>query len=640
VRNFGVLLLYVVLSIVMTWPLARALDQAVAYPGDPYINTWILDWDWYATFHHASLFDANTFYPARDSLAFSENLYGIALLLFPFRALGVAPITAHNIAMLAGFTLCGFGMYLLALLATENPLASVVAGLFYAFVPFRFTHLSHVQYAWGGTLPLMLAALLWYERKPTWARAGLFAAAFLFNGLCNVHWLLFGSIAVAIAIVIVRPRPVPILACTAVAFALLAVFLHPYFEASRLYGMRRTWDETKFYSAMPADWLASNFHNRLYTFLRNPKVDPERWLFPGALSLVLGAIGVFSRRWKSRSLAASWIVLGFIGSLGLHTFFHRFLFSHVPGFAGIRVPARWASIAYVGLAMLVAFGAAMLARERRWVYVALAVAFLIELRSAPIRYFMSVPEPQPVYRWLAQVKPRALMQLPRTPESDYEVMLRATAHHRPIVNGISGFTPPQSNQIYDLADVWSDELVPQLRRAGVSHVLVRAGRLDATARGWLSRAIEHGDLAFARRFDDDWVFTIGGQPQKPDDLAALLAGKPTFSDATFGFLESPKLDEVLTPKSIASGFAFSAYGIREINLLMNDGGLRLPTRLQDDPALRKDFPWYDATTQPRFIAEFSNVKGILPLTDVQVEIVDGRGNRTLLEDRWVGWRGN
>src|SRR6188474_2474767 len=81
--------LFVALAIAMTWPLTPNLRTAVAYPGDPYINTWILDWDWYATLHQPlKLFQGGAFYPAKYSLAFSENLYGIALLLFPLRALG------------------------------------------------------------------------------------------------------------------------------------------------------------------------------------------------------------------------------------------------------------------------------------------------------------------------------------------------------------------------------------------------------------------------------------------------------------------------------------------------------------------------------------------------------------------------
>ncbi|HEY2830297.1 MAG TPA: hypothetical protein VGJ88_09290, partial [Thermoanaerobaculia bacterium] len=106
-------LFFIALSVLMTWPLAVTLDRAVANSGDPFINTWILDWDWYATLHHPfSLFEANAFYPSKHSLAYSENLYGIAVFLAPFRALGVPPLVAHNLAILLGFAFSGFGAYI------------------------------------------------------------------------------------------------------------------------------------------------------------------------------------------------------------------------------------------------------------------------------------------------------------------------------------------------------------------------------------------------------------------------------------------------------------------------------------------------------------------------------------------------
>src|SRR5438105_3681354 len=125
--------LFVALSLLMTWPLARNLGTAVCYPGDPFINTWILDWDWYATLRQPlHLFEANAFYPAHDSLAFSENLYGIALLLLPLRAFGMGALAAHNVALLLGFAFCGFAAYLLGRMISGSAWAGVAAGIFYA----------------------------------------------------------------------------------------------------------------------------------------------------------------------------------------------------------------------------------------------------------------------------------------------------------------------------------------------------------------------------------------------------------------------------------------------------------------------------------------------------------------------------
>lgn len=95
----------------------------------------------------------------------------------------------------------------------------------------------------------------------------------------------------------------------------------------------------------------------------------------------------------------------------------------------------------------------------------------------------------------------------------------------------------------------------------------------------------------------------------------------------------------MTPNTVISGFAFSPFGIRQVNLLVNNGGIRLPTVLQSDPLLQRQFPWYPATSRPRFTAQFAGPpSGVWRHTDMQPEIIDGRGNRVLLEDRWIDWQ--
>ncbi len=322
----------------MTWPLVTHVSTAVAYPGDPYINTWILDWDWYATLHQPlHLFDANAFHPAKDSLAFSENLYGIAMAVFPLRLLGVDALTAHNIALLLGFAFSGFGMFVLGRLVSGSTAAGVAAGVFYAFVPFRFTQLPHVQHVFAGWVPMLLAALLHYARRPAWDRAALFGMALLFNGLSNIHWLLFGTIAVALTVPIALPRRrhwAAIITAAVIAFILLVPFLAPYATVSKLYGMRRAAEIAEF-SARPRDWLNPGVSNRLYRHFADTRVDPERWLFPGVLAIAFAAAGLIAQRERRPiAVAALWIALGVVGSFGLHPLF--------AGFGAVRVfPAQW-----------------------------------------------------------------------------------------------------------------------------------------------------------------------------------------------------------------------------------------------------------------------------------------------------------
>ncbi|HWW59809.1 MAG TPA: hypothetical protein VN181_00450, partial [Thermoanaerobaculia bacterium] len=495
----------------MTWPLARCLDSAVSDPGDPFINTWILDWDVWATRHQPlSLFHANVLHPARYSLAFSENLYGLALLLMPFRAAGATPLAAYNIGILLGFAFSGFAAYVLGRMLTASWIAGFAAGVFYAFVPFRFTHLPHIQHVWGGWLALLPAALLWYAARPSWKRAAAFGLVFLMNGLTNIHWLLFGSLAIALTIVVLAIRGerrwLPLVVATVIAFALLAPFLYPYHAAAKLYGAERTWEETLRYSATLRDWIFTS-------------AEPERRLFPGFAAILLSILGARAAAGRAYVWAV-WIVIGVLGSLGLNAFFHAMLFNVVPGFRAIRAPARWAAVAYIGMAMLIALAAS----RRKWIGVVATIALLFELRQAPIRWYSVVAEPREVDTWLASTPTTgAIIELPiDVTGSEAMAMFRATAHHKPIVNGVSGFVPQQHERI---AASWpGDAFVDELARAGVELIVVHADAVDA--RDWLRRELDRGRIRFVRRFNGgtsgDWVFSLRGPHATSPDLEAFL----------------------------------------------------------------------------------------------------------------------
>src|SRR5829696_1453136 len=138
-RELAVVLAFCLLTAALTWPYVTRLRDAVVDPGDPYLITWIMWWDYHQTFRDPlHLFHANTFYPLKYTLAFSEHCYGLALLFFPLFALGFKPLTVHAVSLFFGFALSGYGAYRLARTLTGSGGAAWVAGVAFAFVPFRF----------------------------------------------------------------------------------------------------------------------------------------------------------------------------------------------------------------------------------------------------------------------------------------------------------------------------------------------------------------------------------------------------------------------------------------------------------------------------------------------------------------------
>jgi hypothetical protein len=627
----------------MTWPLGRNLGRAVSDPGDPLIVTWILDWDFWATLHQPlRLFQANTFYPAQYALAFSENLYGVALLFFPLRLLGVSALTTFNLAMLAGFAFCGFAAYLLAWHLTESRAAAVAAGVFYAFLPFRFVHLPHLQHVWGGWLPLLLYALLRYGQRPTWRRGAFVGVVFLMNGLTNIHYLFFGALALVVTALLLLPRPAwkTLAVALLLAGVLLLPFLYPYAVVSKIYGMQRTAGEVLGYSAALSDWLPH-------------QGEPEVRLYPGALALVLSAAGLVAG-WRSRRAASSkllavlWIAIGFLGSLGFHTQFHTFLYGAVPGFRAIRVPARWAVIAYVGMAILIAVATMVLAQRSRLVAWVVPIAFVVTLHQAPLRWYFMDPKPAPVYEWLAaQPGAGAIAELPISRVNDYEAMYRATVHHRKLVNGVSGFAPPVR---LELETLWSTTPIPasfvdRLSEIRVELLIVHAdalgGHLDEV-RARLRRELDARRLTFVQRFDSpelgDWVFRVGtaADTPRPPLLEAFLGGaRGCSANETMGGVDYPSPAETVRGQAMVSGWTMSPHGIRSIDISFDNGRVHYVPGTRDEPPRTC---WGKPAT--RFVLVIpERPADVSERTDVLVEVTDGRGVKTMLTHRWMTWTG-
>ncbi|MGE5715343.1 MAG: hypothetical protein ACM369_01735, partial [Acidobacteriota bacterium] len=292
-----VCLAFLGLTAVMTWPWVLHLRDHCSDVGDPYLNSWIMWWDFHQTFRDPlHLFDANTFFPMKDSLAFSEHNYGIAVLFFPLYALGIRPLTVQGLATLLGFTFSGYGAFRLSRTLTGSSGAAWVTGIAFAFVPYHMGSLSHLNYLFSGWIPILLEALVLFARERTKQRAIWLGLAFFMNALTVIHWFVLTLIPLAATGLVLALRngverdrtgwKRAAVALGAAGIALLP-FLLPYQKAARLYGFTRRAPDAMYYSARPKDWLNVDPWNRTWRGFCEFPSPPERCLFPGLLLLLL-----------------------------------------------------------------------------------------------------------------------------------------------------------------------------------------------------------------------------------------------------------------------------------------------------------------------------------------------------------------
>src|SRR3954471_19414791 len=163
-RPSTVAALYVIVALAMTWPLIRVITRQVAGDtGDTLFNCWVLLWTSgqvlrALTGDVAALgdyFNGNIFYPARLTLAYSNHLTPQMLQALPVLASTGNIVLAYNLLFLGTIVLSGLGMYLLVRELTDQPAAAFLAGLAFAFAPYRLDQFEHLEVLSSQWMPFV-----------------------------------------------------------------------------------------------------------------------------------------------------------------------------------------------------------------------------------------------------------------------------------------------------------------------------------------------------------------------------------------------------------------------------------------------------------------------------------------------------
>lgn len=635
-REVLIFLAFCLFTALLTWPYVTRLRDAVVDPGDPYLISWILWWDYHQTFTDPlHLFHANLFYPLRYTLAFSEHCYGISLLFFPLFALGARPLTVHVVAMFFGFVTCGYAAFRLGRTLTGSNGVGWIAGIIFAFVPFRFGMMSHLPYLFSMWIPLFFEALVLFARERSKRRTAWLGVSFFMLGLTTISWFTLSLVPFVVSAAILltrygiwRDREFWRRGALALGLASLALlpFMLPYYIAAKLYHFRRSIEEVKYWSASPMHWLAADGRNKLWHGMGDNIPDSGKFkLFPGALPILLSlaalllgaphvagaennaglaeiepargewirrldALAVFAliisipaigydrtggiykyvtseralallaitviarlclaypsflrcgnanfietlrsdRRSDALWLGLVWTIIGFCYSLGWNFFFYRILYDVVPLFRSMRVAVRGAMFAYLGLAILGGLGTKRLTEiisERNprltpaFVFAAIAALLLLEFNAAPLRFMRGDVYPDGVTLRLKETPMRGgIVVLPANEHVNHRHVLRSADHMKPIIAGISGFSPWQETQIELATQSGSipTKFMDFLEGVPTSYLVIENNLVEPERRidyeTFLARAVLAGRLRFINRFDgrDDLYAVVKNEPQ-------------------------------------------------------------------------------------------------------------------------------
>lgn len=533
---------YTLVAVAISFPKIDGIGSHLpGVGGDPLLNLWILEWVEHAAPHGwGELWNAGIFHPAPHTLAYSDSMFPLAAAHWLVRSVVRSPVLASNLLYIAAWALSGWFTYLLALRLGARRAGAIVAGLVYQLAAVRMVHYAHFQLAVGFLVPAVLLLVWRLVRRRTLGAGLALGATLALLTMSSGYYGLMTIVAVTIVLggfmlmdASRRELIAPVALAIGVGALLVAPVARQYVDLTDDPHFRR--EVVAQFAAHPGDFLAVSTDHYLLadvppfrSFTAEASRTIENRLFPGVVAVaagVVGALWVLSRRGspdakeERRFLALmavagiALLVLAFGNELEVAgrrvPLPFGLLHDHVPGFSGIRAPARLVAYPLLVLAVFAGLGVSAVAERVRshGARVALIVglaAFVVAESALSIRFTPAPDDPRAtaVNEELARRSDDPVLELPAGDPSNWRYalveaprQLLATTDWRPRVGGYSGFMPPLYPEQVSVLDTFpSGESLAVLDDLGVRTVVLRLA-LPGSLPGDLQRALDRDGVA-------------------------------------------------------------------------------------------------------------------------------------------------
>lgn len=197
--------LYLVLIILLTWPLVVKIGSTIpgmnGDGGDSWHFLWNMWWIKKAILEYRDLFFTEyLFYPNGVNLVYHTLTIAPGLIVL-FLSLFLKPVVAFNLVYLFFMWLAAWGTYCLANMLWKNRKGAFLAGLIFAFSPYFFAHsLGHFNLTVIWPFPVMGILLLKQEKEFCWKNSIYLGLLLAFLFLTDFHYFVFASLMVLVTI--------------------------------------------------------------------------------------------------------------------------------------------------------------------------------------------------------------------------------------------------------------------------------------------------------------------------------------------------------------------------------------------------------------------------------------------------------
>jgi hypothetical protein len=490
-RPAWVLLLFLLLTVAMTWPLVIEFTSALpAGAGDVRQNFWNFWW-WkkcLLDLHQHPYWTQYLFFPTGVSLIFYTHSSFNMLLALPVTVL-LGPAAAYNFCVLFALTLAGWGAYLLVRELTGDARAGILAGLVFSYFPQHMEQtLEHLNLLSIEFIPLALLYFLRVCRRGGRKNIVLLGVFFALNTLCSWHLglkLVLTLLPLGIWQLLRPERPLRgLMRDWAVAALLAAVIVLP--AVSPLIAEGFTAEEPYYHKPDtnrgidPVYLVIPPFANPIWgqlvagAYMDRAYQAAGFMCFLGFVPLGLAALGL-ARRAPGAGYWAGFGLATLVLAIGSHPFWNGrsyenitlpfAVLQHIPVLSLMNVANRFLILTSLALGILAALGWTRLRSQTDGRFLMLAGLILLEYFWLP--FPMRETAISPIYQQLkTSARQGAILDIPFHQRSrSADDMMAQTVHERPIGGGYHSTYPPEPQRFIDQDPMLSQLVnVPKLVR--------------------------------------------------------------------------------------------------------------------------------------------------------------------------------
>ena len=479
-------LLLLIISIWSVWPAVRSPLDTLTQGNEDILAVWILNQTIQKIPDNlGNIFQGNIFFPFQNTMAYSELFIPSALLSsIPVKLTG-SPFLAYNFTLFIGQFLTMLVIYLWFKELTGKNWPAALGAIALGLSQIRIHYFAHLQ-MWSLQWFLASVFLIWKYRKTEQIKylffAGLFFVIQIWESLLPAMLTAFAGVILLFPKRLnIRLRFKKILVVAGMVGALVFPVARVYWQVSSEQGLKRTIRDAAHFS-LSVEEIGGKF------------------LSPGMFILTGLAFYSIGRKNFSKEKEFAWLIpllfLGLIMAMGPVLKINQATFkifnipiplpyaiAHylVPGFGAFRTPSRWIWLFAFASSGIITLGFSKLRGKAYKIILPLAIILAI-VGGSKVTTSVSMPtasEYPEVYRWLKNQEGDAILELPVMAKEFYR-MLYSLEHRKYLVNGSSGFSPPEWQMLVtDITNNFpSKELENRLSAIGVDFIIVHKDQID------------------------------------------------------------------------------------------------------------------------------------------------------------------